>query len=299
MELARAVSGYQAWLALGHSGQTATAYRADLADLVRFCATSGVTTVEAVSLRQLRAWLAAMSDAGLARSTLARRTSAARGFFGWAVRQGLVGADPTAALASMTLPRRLPATITQAEAGRLMEAMAGQAEAEGTALAARDQAIVELLYATGLRVAELCQLDLDSFDRDRELVRVIGKGDKERAVPVGRPAWRALDRWLARRSELVTAKTGPAVFVGQRGGRIDPRMVRRVVHRSLGLVEGAPDLGPHGLRHAMATHLLEGGADLRVVQEALGHASVATTQIYTHVTAERLAAVFNQAHPRA
>ncbi|MDR1513222.1 MAG: tyrosine-type recombinase/integrase, partial [Propionibacteriaceae bacterium] len=168
-----------------------------------------------------------------------------------------------------------------------------------TAIGRRDVALLEVLYAGGLRVSELCGLDLGSRDPARGLLRVLGKGDKERSVPIGRPAERALDGWLERRGELVTPDSGDALFLGARGRRVDPRVVRRVVHRSLGLVDGAPDLGPHGLRHAMATHLLEGGADLRAVQEVLGHASVATTQIYTHVTNERLRAVFEQAHPRA
>ena len=161
-------------------------------------------------------------------------------------------------------------------------------------------AVLELLYATGIRVSELCGLDVDDLDRDRRLVRVLGKGNKQRTVPVGAPAWRAVDAWLAGpRTALVTAESGSALFVGERGRRVDPRVVRRIVHRALSVVDGAPDLGPHGLRHAMATHLLEGGADLRSVQEILGHASLATTQIYTHVSNERLRSAYQQAHPRA
>ena len=165
---------------------------------------------------------------------------------------------------------------------------------------ARDVAILELLYATGIRVSELCGLDLGDVDRDRRVVRVFGKGRKERSVPVGNPAVRAVDAWVASgRAQLATRESGQALFVGERGKRLDPRVVRRIVHRALRLVDGAPDLGPHGLRHAMATHLLDGGADLRSVQEMLGHASLATTQIYTHVTNERLRNAFEQAHPRA
>ena len=160
--------------------------------------------------------------------------------------------------------------------------------------------MLEVLYASGMRVSELCGLDLDDLDAERSVVRVFGKGRKERTIPIGRPAWRALDAWISRcRPQLVTAESRAAVFVGERGRRINPRVVRRVVHRALRVVEGAPDLGPHGLRHAMATHLLEGGADLRSVQEMLGHASLATTQIYTHVTDDRLRNAYEQAHPRA
>ncbi len=160
-------------------------------------------------------------------------------------------------------------------------------------------AILELLYATGIRVSELCGLDVTDIDDARQTIRVLGKGDKERTVPMGRPAARAIAQWLTVRSVLLGPTAGGAIFVGERGARINPRVVRRVVHRSLTLVDGAPDLGPHGLRHAMATHLLEGGADLRSVQELLGHTSITTTQIYTHVTNERLQAAFRQAHPRA
>jgi integrase/recombinase XerC len=164
----------------------------------------------------------------------------------------------------------------------------------------RDVAMLELLYATGIRVGELVGLDLDDLDRDRHLVRVLGKGRKERAVPYGRPARRALDAWLATgRPALRTGGSGPALFLGARGGRIDQRAVRTMVHRRIADVPGAPDIGPHGLRHTAATHLLEGGADLRSVQELLGHASLATTQLYTHVTTDRLRTAYRQAHPRA
>lgn len=177
--------------------------------------------------------------------------------------------------------------------------MVTRAAAEPGPVGTRDVALLEVLYATGVRVSELCGLELADLDRDRRVIRVIGKGNKERAVPMGAPAWRALDTWLTQRHELADREAGQAVFVGERGARINPRVVRRIVHRALAAVPGAPDLGPHGLRHAMATHLLEGGADLRSVQEMLGHASLATTQIYTHVTNDRLRAAFEQAHPRA
>jgi integrase/recombinase XerC len=164
----------------------------------------------------------------------------------------------------------------------------------------RDVAILEVLYATGIRVGELCGLDVDDVDRERRVVRVLGKGRKERTVPYGRPAEQALDTWLTRgRPELARSGSGPALFLGARGGRIDQRAVRTMVHTRLADVPNAPDLGPHGLRHTAATHLLEGGADLRSVQELLGHASLATTQIYTHVTTDRLRQAYRQAHPRA
>jgi integrase/recombinase XerC len=167
-------------------------------------------------------------------------------------------------------------------------------------IAVRDQAILELLYATGVRVSELCGLDLGDVDYERSLIRVIGKGSKERAVPMGRPALAAVCAWLADgRDHLRVPGSGTALFLGVRGRRIDPRIVRKVVHARVAQVEGAPDLGPHGLRHSAATHLLEGGADLRSVQELLGHARLATTQVYTHVSVERLVRTYERAHPRA
>ena len=156
-----------------------------------------------------------------------------------------------------------------------------------------------MLYSSGLRVGELCGLDLTDIDRQRGLLRVLGKGNKQRSVPIGQPARRAVDAWLARRDEWLTPASGDAVFLGRRGGRLDQRVVRRVVHSAMRAIPDAPDVGPHGMRHAMATHLLEGGADLRSVQEILGHTSLATTQIYTHVSGDRLKQAFRQAHPRA
>jgi integrase/recombinase XerC len=168
------------------------------------------------------------------------------------------------------------------------------------AIALRDHAMLEVLYATGIRVSELTGLDLHDVDRARRVLRVLGKGSKERVVPFGVPADRALGDWLSRgRTMLATETSGQALFLGFRGGRMDPRAVRTLVHARTSAVVGAPDIGPHGLRHSAATHLLDGGADLRAVQELLGHASLATTQIYTHISSERLAAVYRQAHPRA
>lgn len=299
-QLDEQIEAYGEYLSVRYSTHTQSSYLADLQQLAQFLSSLGIESSSKVTLRDIRAWLAAMSDSGKMKSTISRRTSAVRGFFAWATAQGLIRDDPSVALKSVKVPRLLPQTISQVEAEQMMAALTAIAEEEDTAVAWRDRAILEVLYATGLRVFELCSLDLDSLDEARGLVRVIGKGNKERSVPVGIPALKSVERWLEYRCELITTRSGPALFIGERlGARIDPRVVRRVVHRCLGLVEGSPDLGPHGLRHAMATHLLEGGADLRSVQEVLGHSSIATTQIYTHVTSQRLRAVFEQAHPRA
>ena len=279
---------------------TVRAYRADLVNLFSHLDRLGVASLAKVDLRALRSWLAKQHTIGHARTTLQRRAAAARVFFAWAHETGRATTDPAANLRSPKSMRVLPPTLEQATAARMLDEAIATARETGGPVAARDVALLELLYSTGVRVSELCGLDIDDLDRQRCVVRVLGKGSKERTVPVGAPAVRAVEAWLANaRPQLITGDSGQAMFLGERGKRIDPRVVRRIVHRSLRVTEGAPDLGPHGLRHAMATHLLEGGADLRSVQEMLGHASLATTQIYTHVTNERLRAAFEQAHPRA
>lgn len=282
------------------SANTLRAYRGDLNALDAWLVANGYVRAEDVDLRALRSWLGSLAVAGAERTSLARRAASVRGCFSWAHANGLLASDPALSLRSPRPAKRLPETLSKAETFEMLRAAIATADEDDSVRGVRDVAILELLYASGIRVSELCGLDLDAVDEARQTVRVLGKGDKERVVPIGTPARRALDRWRVRRAELVTPRSGSAMFLGERlGDRIDPRMVRRVVHRAVGLVDGAPDIGPHGLRHAMATHLLEGGADLRTVQELLGHASLATTQIYTHVSGERLRAAFAQAHPRA
>lgn len=230
---------------------------------------------------------------------MARRATAARVFTAWLARTERVPVDPGATLGSPKAHKPLPAVLRADEARALLESAIGLAD-DGSPVAVRDVAILELLYATGVRVGELVGLDVDDLDRERQVVRVFGKGRKERSVPYGQPAAQALDRWLRLgRPALAAPGSGGALFLGARGGRLDQRGVRTLVHRRIADVPGAPDVGPHGLRHSAATHLLEGGADLRSVQELLGHASLATTQLYTHVTKDRLRAAYVQAHPRA
>ena len=282
------------------AAHTVRAYRTDLLNLFTHLDRLGIDSMDKVDLRALRSWLAKQHTVGHARATLQRRAAAARVFFAWAHETGQVTTDPAANLRSPKTTRILPPTLDRATAAQMLDEAIAAARDTGGPAAARDVAVLEVLYSTGIRVSELCGLDLNDLDRERRVIRVFGKGSKERTVPLGAPAVRAVDAWLAKaRSRLMTDQSGQAMFIGDRGKRIDPRVVRRIVHRSLRMTEGAPDLGPHGLRHAMATHLLEGGADLRSVQEMLGHASLATTQIYTHVTNERLRSAFEQAHPRA
>lgn len=295
----------------GLSEHTVRAYVGDIVSLLGFL--HGVpndndrkpdnrAALEGLDTASLRAWLAELHAHGASRTTLARRSAAARTFTAWARRQGALDSDPGARLVAPRTHRTLPAVLRTDEAGEVLKASgAGAAQLDPEAL--RDHAVLELLYATGVRVSELCGLDVGDVDFGSRVVRVLGKGGKERVVPFGVPADKALRRWLdeGRRAMVATAsKAHPAaLFLGIRGGRLDPRAVRRVVHDAVDSVPGAADMGPHGLRHTAATHLLEGGADLRSVQELLGHATLATTQLYTHVTVERLKAIHDRAHPRA
>lgn len=287
----------------GLSEHTVRAYTGDLVNLFGHLARVGEGDPADVTLGDLRTWLANQYAAGADRATLQRRAAGARTFFAWAARTGRLPADPAQALRSPKVDRRLPATVEADQAREALDALAARVDEAETpderAARCRDLAIVEVLYASGIRVSELAGLDTGDLDAQRGLVRVLGKGGKQRTVPLGAPALRSLAAWLDVRPRLARPAAGRAVFVGDRGGRIDPRVVRRIVHRALAAVPGAPELGPHGLRHAMATHLLEGGADLRSVQEMLGHSSLATTQLYTHVSGERLRRAYQQAHPRA
>lgn len=281
------------------SPHSVRAYAGDLTGLLRHLQRLGHSGLDTVDLRSIRSWLALQQSRGRERATMQRRAAAARVFFAWAERTGIVEEDPAQLLKSPRVGRRLPPTLERADAEQMMAEALARAGEDESPIGRRDVAMLEVLYGCGIRVAELCGIELGDVDAERRLLRVLGKGNKERVVPIGGPAWRALQAWLSVRFQVAGPSSGDAVFLGERGGRIDQRVVRRIVHRSLAVVPGAPDLGPHGLRHAMATHLLEGGADLRSVQEILGHASLATTQIYTHVTNERLRAAFRQAHPRA
>lgn len=265
-------------------------------DSSREVSTGGIA---ALDLQALRAWLAALRTAGTGRTTLARRAASARTFTAWAHRRGHLPADPGGRLASPRARRTLPSVLREDQANEVLTASASGA-AQRDAVALRDHALLELLYATGVRVSELSGLDLDDVDLERRVVVVLGKGGKERTVPFGQPAERAVREWLEHgRPSLARPVSPPALLLGARGGRFQPSSVRRIVHEALSSVPGAPVMGPHGLRHTAATHLLEGGADLRSVQELLGHATLATTQLYTHVTVERLKAIHDRAHPRS
>lgn len=281
------------------SEHTVRAYAGDVRACLAWCAAEGSTSLADIDLPALRAWLGTLASGGAARSTLSRRSAAVRSFFAWARRTGRIETDPALRLASPRRQRTLPDVLTKDGATAVLDIAAVAADDEDP-IHLRNRAVLELLYATGIRVGELTGLDVDDVDRHRRVVRVLGKGRKERMVPFGQPADVALAEWLERGRPLVAkADSGPALFLGRRGRRVDPRQVREVVHTLLSHVPDAPDLGPHGLRHSAATHLLEGGADLRMVQELLGHSSLATTQIYTHVSLDRLRDSYRRAHPRA
>lgn len=296
----------------GRSEHTVRAYRGDVAGLLEHLARHGAEDLGALDLTVLRSWLAQQRTRGASRATLARRAAAARTFTGYARRAGLLDLDPGLRLASPRPHRSLPTVLNAAQAAEVMAAAAAPRDptdvgSDGTAepgparaIGLRNLAVLELLYGSAVRVSELVGLDLADVDAGRRLIRVLGKGAKERNAPFGRPAERAVAGYLRDgRPHLATAASGRALLLGVRGSRLGPREARRIVHAASAAVPDGPDIGPHGLRHSAATHVLEGGADLRSVQELLGHASLATTQIYTHVSAERLTAVYRQAHPRA
>ena len=282
------------------SAHTIRAYLGDLDSFFDHLERLDVNDFATLELAHIRSWLANQQVKGGARTTLSRRATSIRLFTKWATKKGYLVKDVGATLATPKGARTLPDVLTVADASLAMDAMAVRVGEEDGPISKRDAAMLEILYASGARVSELCGLDLEDIDYLRSTIRVLGKGNKERTIPIGNPAMRALELWLKNgRESLVGAKSERAVFLGARGKRIDQRTVRTMVYHALAALEGAEKMGPHALRHSAATHLLEGGADLRTVQEILGHASLATTQIYTHVSTERLQKAFKQAHPRA
>jgi integrase/recombinase XerC len=283
----------------GYAVNTVRAYRSDLTDLRTFAESRGAGSAAELDLDLLRDWLWQGSQAGLSKATLARRSAAAKGLAAWLAREGLAAADQGARLKAPRPGRTLPRVLTESQMTTLLAGLAARA-GEGDPVALRDLAVVELLYAAALRVSELTGLDLAHLDQERLTLRVTGKGSKERVVPFGVPAQRALEDYLHRgRPELASERSGQALFLGSRGGRLGARTVYALIARLLEDLPGSGPAGPHALRHTAATHLLDGGADLRAVQEMLGHASLGTTQIYTHVSTDRLRQSYRSAHPRA
>lgn len=287
---------------LAVSEHTLRAYVSDLCAFIVYCQVDELSTENirsVVTLRAIRAWLASLVQQGKSRSTISRRTASIRSFTAWAYRRGYLDSDPGLLVTSARGDQKLPQVQTPSDTAELLSYAATRTREENSPAAIRDWAILETIYATGIRVSEVCSLDTTSIDQQGMTLRVIGKGNKERVVPFTRACLSALQAWLSHgRPSLAIPEAGRALFVGDKGRRIDPRVIRSMIHRMCAQA-GVRDLAPHALRHTAATHILAGGADLRAVQEMLGHSSLQTTQRYTHVDAQRLSAIYKQAHPRA
>ena len=276
------------------------AYLADLESLLLHINQLGVSEFAQLELNHIRSWLANLSTKGAARSSITRRVVSIRAFTYWGARSGWLSRDIGKDLIAPKPERSLPDVLDIESAALAIKALEVRAQEEESASSLRDLALVEVLYGSGIRISELVGLDLGDIDRQRSTIKVMGKGSKERIVPIGQPALTAVDNWINNaRAELVSEASGSALFIGSRGKRIDQRVARSVVYQAMEAIGSDKKLGPHTLRHSAATHLLEGGADLRTVQEILGHSSLATTQIYTHVSQERIKKAYEQAHPRA
>ncbi len=300
-EFRSALEGFDAYLTRerNRSPHTVRAYRKDVELFLAHAAEAGAVFLTDLELRHFRAWLGALDAAGLSRSTIARRAASIRTFMDWGVREELVPVNPALRLRAPKRNSTLPAVLSQAQAAALFDGT-DERVAQHDPHELQRRAMLELLYGTGVRVGELVGLDVDDVDAERRTLVVLGKGSKERTVPFGVPAGHAIEDWLRRgRPQWASDKSGPALFLGRRGGRIDQRAVRTQVREVLDALGDIAARGPHALRHSAATHLLDGGADLRAVQELLGHSSLATTQLYTHVSVDRLRRSYEQAHPRA
>ncbi len=283
------------------SSNTLKTYRTDIESLLEYAESKNLKKIQDLDLLTIRSWIAVQSHNGAAPASLARRTSSVRVFTKWLHETNQTKTDVASRLLTPKVPSTLPKVLAKNQAAKMLnEASELDDELQSPISRMRDHAILELLYASGVRVSEATNLDLEDIDFERLTIKVFGKGRKERVAPFGIPARNALERYLKdSRPKLQNDKSQNALFLGDRGKRIDVRQVRRIVEKAIRRVEDAPDISPHALRHSAATHLLEGGADLRIVQELLGHASLATTQKYTHISVERLKKSFEQAHPRA
>lgn len=308
MEISEAVDAFldAARYEYGYSEHTIRSYRRDLENFTGYAAVHGASGLEHLDLELLRSWLWARQQQKLAPATIARHVATLKSFGSWLESKRLVPGNPASRLRTPKTPRSLPRVLTREQIVRVLDRAAARADS-GDPEQLRDHAVLELLYSSALRVSELTSLRLDGFDRRERSVRVLGKGNKERVVPLGSPAARALEHYLAEARGPLLSRAGEAgtgaaelLFIGNRAGApLNSNAVYRLVSRELAQEPGGGPSGPHTLRHTAATHLLDGGADLRVVQEMLGHASLSSTQVYTHVSMERLAETYRQAHPRA
>lgn len=300
MDIRQALNRYADELHSGRglSPNTVKAYVTDIAEFVGFLEERGIASPAKIEIELLRDWLFAGTERGLAKSSLARKSAAIRSFTAWLHRTQLLETDPGLRLRTPKTGRSLPKVVSRDALAEVFDSLATRATADNP-IGIRDQAIVELLYATGCRVSEIANLDLADIDFSRNLLRVVGKGNKQRTVPFGAPAREALELWISSgRTQLASASSQDALWLNKRGGRIGVRQIFAMVADVLSSTANG-HAGPHALRHSAATHLLDGGADLRAVQELLGHSSLSTTQIYTHVSIERLKKGYANAHPRA
>jgi integrase/recombinase XerC len=297
---AELVAKYEEHLALVRNlaDNSIRGYVSDLESFLAHIEKLGIAEFSDLKITHIRSWLANLQSTGISRATLSRRIVSIRAFTYWAASQGWIPSDVGADLSIPKAHKTLPEVLNHSQTQIVLDAITSKAGEDPSAINVRDLAIIEVLYASGIRVSELCGLSIRDIDMERNTLLVLGKGDKERVVPIGIPAIRALKNWLTNfRKEFVSDESSDAVFLGTRGKRIDQRTAREVVYDAMAAI--GSHMSPHGLRHTAATHLLEGGADLRTVQEILGHSSLATTQIYTHVSPERLKTAYEQAHPRA
>lgn len=282
---------------------TVEAYRSDLSAFFSYLLKSGTEHLADININHIRSWLASLHTQQSSKSSLARRSSSLRSFFAWATEEGLLDLNPALTLAVPKKEGYLPTVLSQQQMVTLLDLVyADLKEDPSNAHLMRLLAVMELLYASGIRIAELCSLNLSSIDRDHYSIRVLGKGNKERTVPFGQPAMRALDLWVTRGRPQwfkAAASVQEALFIGPRGGRANPRQLRAALTQRMQQLPNTQASGAHVLRHSAATHMVDAGADIRAVQELLGHSSLSTTQIYTHVSVERLALTYKNAHPRA
>ena len=282
---------------------TVEAYRSDLSAFFSYLLKSGTEHLADININHIRSWLASLHTQQGSKSSLARRSSSLRSFFAWATEEGLLDLNPALTLAVPKKEGYLPTVLSQQQMVTLLDLVyADLKEDPSNAHLMRLLAVMELLYASGIRIAELCSLNLSSIDRDHYSIRVLGKGNKERTVPFGQPAMRALDLWVTRGRPQwfkAAASVQEALFIGPRGGRANPRQLRAALTQRMQQLPNTQASGAHVLRHSAATHMVDAGADIRAVQELLGHSSLSTTQIYTHVSVERLALTYKNAHPRA
>jgi integrase/recombinase XerC len=282
------------------SENTLRSYQTDLELLSEFLTNKGITNWDKTNSELIKEWVIDLKKKNISNTTIARRISSVKVFFGFLVKRNFIETNPTLKLITPKLNKVLPNVLGQKQAEQLLTQAANlEVEEEIEEVRIRDYAILEVLYSTGIRVSELVGLDLDDINFSNLTLKVLGKGRKERIVPFGIPAKDAIDMYLTEsRNKFIDKKT-QALFVGQRGNRLNVRQVRRILNKAMHQIENGKEISPHDLRHSAATHMLEAGADLRIVQELLGHSSLATTQKYTHVTIERLREVFANAHPRA